>query len=263
MFLASIALIELIMFIIIPPVARSLLFIGNGDSSLGDVVGAIGTKTADGIYYKHQRGNSSSRTIVINFHGNYQIISSRNSVFDKMKSNVNAIYEVEYRGYGGVPGNPDEISLSDDLKNFVKWVEREHPKQQIILEGYSVGATLVLLNLHSLGSQINGAVVFSPFSSLTDIVKSLWFTKIFFVRDCGWNVLEEIRKGTKVPVLIFGAEDDKTVPIELTRHISEEMKEGNNLNKFYEFENGGHFLPFSRSHRFQISKYIRSFLSNI
>ena len=126
-----------------------------------------------------------------------------------------------------------------------------------------MGASLVLLNLHSLGSQINGAVVFSPFSSLTDIVKSIWFLKIFIVRDCGWNALEEIRKGTKVPVLIFGAKDDNTVPIELTRQISEEMKKRNNLNKFYEFDNRGHFLPFSRFHNDQISKFIRSFLHNI
>merc|ERR1711981_336793 len=98
---------------------------------------------------------------------------------------------------------------------MVKWVRQKHSKQEIILEGYSLGASLVLLNLHSLGNDINGAVVFSPFSSLTDIVKSRWFTKIFIVRDCGWNVLEELRKDIKAPVLIFGAEDDNVIPIEL------------------------------------------------
>ena len=74
--LSLLILLEILMFIIIPPVSRSLLFIGAGDSSLGDVVKSIGSKTPDGIYYKQISGNINSSVVVINYHGNYQSISS-------------------------------------------------------------------------------------------------------------------------------------------------------------------------------------------
>ena len=146
------------------------------------------------------------------------------------------------------------------LKKMVQWVRQKHPKQEIILEGYSLGASLVLLNLHSLGNDINGAVVFSPFSSLTDIVKSRWFTKIFIVRDCGWNVLEETRKEIKAPVLIFGAEDDNVIPIELISKIADEMKRNNNSIEIHIFKNGGHFLPYNKFYDRQIYDFIVEFL---
>ena len=238
-------LVEILMFIIIPPIARSLLFIGAGDSSLGDVVKTIGAKTPFGVYYKEITGNKNDSIIVVYFHGNYQSISSSSSFFASLRSHINTIYEVEYRGYANVPGSPDEESLSQDLQSFITWVKDVHPNKQVVLGGYSVGASLVLLNLHRAGDRISGAIVFSPFSSLTDIVKSIWFTKIFIVRDCGWNVIEELKKGTNTPVLVFGGEDDDVVPIDLTNKISKELKGKNALNVFKTFESGGHFLPFS------------------
>ena len=254
---------EILMLIIIPPISRSLLFIGAGDSSLGDVVKTIGTKTPDGVYYKQITGNKNNSIIVVNFHGNYECISSSSSFFARSRSNIHTIYEIEYRGYGNVPGSPDEESLSQDLQSFITWVKGVHPNKRVILGGYSVGASLVLMNLHRMGDVISGAIVFSPFSSLTDIVKSIWFTKIFIVRDCGWNVIEELKKGTNTPVLIFGGEDDNVVPIDLTHKISKELKGKNPLNTFKTFESGGHFLPFSQTHYNQISKQILSFLKMI
>ena len=261
--LSLLILMELLMFIIIPPMSRSLLFIGAGDSSLGDVVKSIGTKTPDGIYYKQISGNINSSVIVIYYHGNYQSISTSSSVFVKLRPNINTIYEVEYRGYGNVPGSPDEENLSNDLISFLKWVKSAQPDKEIVLGGYSVGASLVLLNLHRIDGQVRGAIVFSPFSSLTDIVERVWLTKIFVVRDCGWNVIEELKKGTKIPVLVFGGEDDNVVPIDLTYKVIEELNGKNALNTFRTFDSGGHFLPFSKTHRNQISNDITSFFQNI
>ena len=159
--LSLLILLEILMFIIIPPVSRSLLFIGAGDSSLGDVVKSIGTKTPDGIYYKQISGNINSSVIVINYHGNYQSVSSSSSFFVKLRPNINTIYEVEYRGYGNVPGCPDEENLSNDLILLLKWVKSVQPNKQVVLGGYSVGASLVLLNLHSIDGQVSGAIVFT------------------------------------------------------------------------------------------------------
>ena len=86
--LSLLILLEILMFIIIPPVSRSLLFIGAGDSSLGDVVKSIGSKTPDGIYYKQISGNINSSVVVINYHGNYQSISSSSSFFGTLRPNV-------------------------------------------------------------------------------------------------------------------------------------------------------------------------------
>ena len=162
-------LVEILMFIIIPPLSHSLLFIGAGDSSLGDVVQTIATKTSDGIYYKQLSGNKNSSIVIIYYHGNYQSIASSSSFFTNMKSHINEIYEVEYRGYGNVPGSPNEENLSMDLKLFLDWVKTAQPNKHVFLGGYSVGASLVLLNLHRIKDQVSGAIVFSPFSSLTDM----------------------------------------------------------------------------------------------
>ena len=223
----------------------------------------IGRKTPEGVYYSLQHGTSSSQIIVINFHGNYQSIVSSTSFFDNMKSDVNAIYDVEYRGYANVPGSPDEKSLSKDLKSFIQWVKQNHPNKHIVLGGYSLGASLVLFNLHTLANETSGVIAFSPFSSLADIVKRIWFLKIFIVRDCGWNVLREVQKGSNTPVLIFGAKDDNVVPIELTTMLADELEGKNYLNEFVVFRNGGHMLPFSPSHENKIFKTILSFLQNI
>ena len=158
-------LLEIIMLIIIPPVARHLLFIGAGDASLGDAVNTIGTKTPDGVYYKLLNGSSThSQIIVINFHGNYQSITlPTNDFFSKLKSDIYALYDVEYRGYANVPGSPNEKSLSVDLQNVIQWISKKHPDKQIILSGYSVGASLVLFNLHNIRNKVSGAVVFHHF----------------------------------------------------------------------------------------------------
>ena len=94
-------------------------------------------------------------------------------------------------------------------------------------------------------------------------MKSHWFTKLFIVRECGWNVMQELRKGSKIPVLIFGGNDDNIVPIELTIKIFEELKDENKLNSIKVFENAGHFLPFIRYHEGVISREIRYFFQNI
>ena len=68
----------------------------------------------------------------------------------------------------------------------------------------------------------------------------MWFLKIFYVRDCGWNVLQKLRKGVDTPVLIFAAQDDNVVSIKLTQMIAQELRRQNSLDAFVTFEYGGH-----------------------
>lgn len=145
----------------------------------------IRTQTADGLRLTAQyRPAQSGRRTIVFFHGNGDSLAGAGHATRAVASNGNGLLLVEYRGYGGNPGSPDEQGLYRDGEAAMAWLAAEGvPASQIILLGNSIGSgpATEMAKRHSVAALI----LVSGFSSLPDVANThvRWLPVRSLVRD--------------------------------------------------------------------------------
>lgn len=126
---------------------------------------------------------------------------------------------VDYRGYGGNPGSPDEDGLAADARAAAQLLEDEgFPAQRTIYLGESLGTGVVA----ALAARRPpaGMVLRSPFTELADVGAHHypWVPVRLLLRD-RFPVLEHVR-GSAVPVTVVRGSHDSVIPPELSRRVA-------------------------------------------
>ena len=159
---------------------------------------------------------------VIVFPGNAGTRRDRVLLGNRLTAAGFSVLLVDYRGYGGNPGTPDENGLYRDAR-----------AARAFIDGAGLGGDGVVYYGESLGSGVavalaaesppDALVLRSPFTSLTDAAAHHfpWLPVRWFLRD-RYPSLDRARSIT-IPTLVIAGTADRTVPYDQSRRLAAEL----------------------------------------
>lgn len=164
----------------------------------------------------------------------------------------------DYRGYGGNPGRPSEMGLTDDARAAQDWLaaQPEVDPGRLVYFGESLGAAVAI----GLASQrLPAALILrSPFTSLADVaaVHYPWLPVRHLLLD-RYPSIERIGS-IPAPVLVIAGEADDIVPAPLSGRLYDAAAEP---KRFVSIPRAGHNDPALLGGR-QMLDEIRRFLAS-
>lgn len=160
--------------------------------------------------------------LVLFFHGNGGNLSENLPYLDLLHKQGFPIFIFDYRGYGKSAGQPlREKDLYQDARGAVSYLERVGWRHEsVIFFGQSLGAAVALQM--ALESPPAGVVMEAAFTCMADVAK---YTSPFGYYTVGWwgitmpfDNLAKIAK-VGVPLLLIHGDNDKVVPVDMTRQL--------------------------------------------
>jgi len=199
-------------------------------SSLAQLgVREVGVMTSDGLallaWYLPPR---EGRAVIAYFHGNGGHIGYRTNRMERFAREGYGVMMLEYRGYGGNPGTPNEPGLYADAQAALDYLDQVGiDPRRLVLYGESLGSGIAVRM--AAQRQIGGVVLEAPFTNLAQAAQYHYpFVPAgWLVRD-RYDSLSLIGE-VKAPILILHGDRDAVVPIHLGRALfaaAPEPKEG-------------------------------------
>jgi len=161
-----------------------------------------------------------SDKVVLMFHGNGYVLEQATGpageVIPLHRLGPNLLL-VDYRGYGSsTPGTPNETRVYEDARAALAYLldQRHVPIHDIIFMGRSIGtgpATQLAVEHPDAG----GLILESPFTSVPEAAKAIWYLRPFPVSLFIHNRFDNLSKIRSVHVPLFitvGTEDTVTPP---------------------------------------------------
>lgn len=176
--------------------------------------------TADGLTLGSWYGPPArpGAPVLVYFHGNAGHIGHRGHRARPYLDAGYGVLLVEYRGYGGNPGDPTEEGLYADGRAALDFLAGQGlAGDQIVLYGESLG-TGVAVRLAS-ETRVGAVVLEAPFSSLAEVgARHYWYLPVrWLMRDRFESVGIIARIGA--PLLVLYTEHDEVVPPDLSEKL--------------------------------------------
>lgn len=158
--------------------------------------------------------------VLVYLHGNAGHIGPRaGKLTPYLEAGYGALL-VEYRGYGGNPGDPSEDGFYLDGHAAIAWLDAKgHGAEMVILYGESLGTGVAaeLATRHSA----RALVLEAPFTSLPDAGARAY--PFLPVRQLTWDQFDTIGKIDQIgmPLMVLHGEADRVVPIDMGRAVFE------------------------------------------
>ena len=195
-----------------------------------------------------------AKPTVVFFHGNAGTVASRAFKARAFLDAGYGVFMVEYRGYGGMPGQPTEAGLYADGRAAIRWlVGRGVPAARLVLYGESLGAALALEMTRLVEPMM--VVLECPFTALADLAPP--YILPVLARLLMLDRFDNLSKigDLTVPLLILHGERDQTVPVAMAHALlaaaATTITEGVFLpagqhNDLWDYGAGGRVLDFIR-----------------
>lgn len=158
---------------------------------------------------------------VLVFNGNAVNRGVRAPLAERLHARGLGVLLLDYRGYGGNPGSPDEQGLVADARAALHWAldRPEVDPRRIVYFGESLGSGVAV----ALAAEREPAalVLRSPFTSLVDAAKFHYpVLPVGLLMKDRFPSIERIG-GLRCPLLVIAGEADSVVPFELSRRLYE------------------------------------------
>ena len=193
-------------------------------------VGEVTLQTDDGLrLIAWYRPASRRRVTILYLHGNGGHIGYRGERVRPFIDGGFGVLLVEYRGYGGNPGRPDEAGLMSDARAALAFLDGGGvPSAETVLYGKSLGSTVAVAMAaeRAAGGQPVAALVLeAPLSSVSDVAAYHypWMPVRWLLKD-RFEAQARIAD-VGAPVLIVHGDADKIVPIRYGRALFEAAHE--------------------------------------
>ena len=164
---------------------------------------------------------SPNGSTVVVFHGNGGNRTDRAPLAQAFAERGYGVLLVDYRGYGGNPGNPSEAGLLLDAKAAIAYVESRTDVEpnKLVYFGESLGAAVAIAVAQE--HPPSALVLRSPFTSLPDVARTHYpyLPTGLLLRD-RYPSLDTIRT-LDVPVLVIAGSRDTIIPIAQSRELYE------------------------------------------
>lgn len=183
---------------------------------------------------------------VLYFHGNGGSVSGASvSNAPVVEAGIGALL-VEYRGYGGNPGEPSEQGLYRDGEAAMRWLsDRGVRGEDIVVVGNSIGggvATHIASEIAQTGDGPAGLILIAPFTSVPDVAAdALWWA------PARWLVRDRFDNRSRVaeldlPLLVQHGDADRVIG----DHHGKTLAAAASDATFQPFAGSGHALSFER-----------------
>jgi len=213
--------------IVSPALAEHLLFLPDrrdpgGPPALGSVAGArVEIEAEDGVatygwWYEVGRG----RPAVLLLHGNAGHVGDRTPLARGLVARGVSVLLLEYRGYGGAPGEPTIPGVIRDAEAGLRFVaERAGGRERTVVFGRSLGGAVGMQALE--GERVGGAILESTFTSLEAMARAVypWLPGILFRRLRGVLDTRAAVAGLGAPLLVVHGTNDGLVPPRMGREL--------------------------------------------
>ncbi|MBM3696667.1 MAG: alpha/beta hydrolase [Actinobacteria bacterium] len=194
----------------------------------------VALHTADGLelaaWYLPGRGD----TAVLLCNGNAGNRADRLPLSAALQRRNLGVLSLDYRGYGGNPGDPEESGLIADAEAGAVHLSDRPEVTRLVYFGESLGAA-VLVGLAERRPP-DALVLRSPFTSLLEVARAhLPFVPAGVIDD-RWASLERIAN-IDVPLLVLAGTADRVVPYEQSVRLFEAAP---GPKRFVSFEDADH-----------------------
>ncbi|QFT76484.1 2-hydroxy-6-oxononadienedioate/2-hydroxy-6-oxononatrienedioate hydrolase [Erythrobacter sp. THAF29] len=199
-------------------------------------------ETDDGLNLRafYHQADPGLPTLVY-FHGNGGNLSGAGvSNAALVEAGIGALL-VEYRGYGGNPGEPSEEGFYRDGEAAMEWLRAQgFDFDEIIIVANSIGGGVA--TEMALRHDPAALVLVAPFTSLPDAAQAnIWWMPSHLLVEDQYRNAEKIGR-IDAPVLIQHGDADDLVPHDHGKRLAELAPQG----EFQTFQGSGHALSFER-----------------
>ena len=201
---------------------------------------AVQLKTADGLTLNaHWQPPEAAQPSVVFFHGNGGSLDGSTVATELLATQGYGVLLVNYRGYGGNPGEPSEDGLYADGRAAMAFLARQGIEpSRIIVIGNSIGSGPAT----QMATEFKPAalILVSPFASLTDVAAQAM--PVFPVRALLRDRYDNAEKlpALTMPVLIQHGTADRVVPHAQGKRLAAT----NRTATFLTYNGAGHQLAF-------------------
>lgn len=177
-------------------------------------------KTADGFALQaHWRAPEAGRSSVVYFHGNAGSLAGAARETTQLAAAGYGVLLVEYRGYGGNPGEPSEQGQYQDGRAAMGFLAEQTvtPAQTIII-GHSLGTGTATEMARKFAPA--ALVLLAPFTSLPDAAGMAFpFVPATWLVHDRFDNLAKV-PDLRMPVLILHGTADSVVPFPLGQRLA-------------------------------------------
>lgn len=204
---------------------------------------AVTLTTSDDLALNaHWRAPQEGRPVVVWFHGNGGSLAGATNETRLLAEHGYGLLLVNYRGYGGNPGEPSEEGFYRDGRSALAFIaEQGVMSERLILAGNSIGSGTAV----QMASEAEAAalLLISPFTSLTDAAERA--LPVFPVEPLLRDRFDNAAKIAELdlPILVLHGDADRVVPYD----HGEDLAAGTPHAEFVGFAGVGHDLTFRRA----------------
>ena len=164
------------------------------------------------------RPPASGQPLILYFHGNANNLAQDAARLNALAGTDFGLFAVDYRGYGGSTGSPDEPGLLRDAEAaYAKVAELGTAPENLILYGHSLGSGLAVAM--AARHKARALVLEAPYSSTADVAAArYWMFPVHALMQDQFRADLWI-KDVHIPLLVLHGEDDRTIPIEFGRQL--------------------------------------------
>jgi uncharacterized protein len=161
-------------------------------------------------------GSSNARTIIY-FGGNAEDVLYTASTASRL--HARRLLVVNYRGYGGTPGEPSQEALYEDalaIHDYVVGTSHTRP-EDIVVMGRSLGSGLA--TLLAAKRKVGGAILIAPFDSIAAVAATHY--PVFPVELLLKHPFDSasLARQAAVPAIMIAADHDNVIPPKHARRL--------------------------------------------
>lgn len=190
--------------------------IALADTAVSDMT-EIRLQTSDGLSLRawYKAASPEQKTIVY-FHGNAGTIADRAYKARYLIDQGLGVLLLEYRGFGGNPGNPSEAKLIKDADAAIAYALDHGAKaSDIVLYGESLGTGIAVDRAAAMavaGKPVAAVVLEAPYTAISEVAQKHYpyLPAKWLVRD-KYDSLSKIQH-IAAPLFIMHGDNDRVVP---------------------------------------------------
>ena len=193
------------------------------------------------------RLKTSSKCVLLHFHGNAQNLTTHFANFYSLPSVGYDYFIFDYRGYGSSQGKPTPEGTVLDGHAALRWIHKEYPDKDIVVIGQSLGGAIAMRTVLDLKDEVpvRLLVLDSTFSSYRSAARKVlaknWVT--WLLQPLGWLLMNDeyapgdLSKLSPTPLVIIHGDRDQTIDFSLGERIFNEASEP---KEFWRIPGGRH-----------------------